>query len=191
MIDRGCMKVIIKISIIFMLIVNLFIFSGCKSEKPEESKPDKSITQQDIDLFIKHKYKIDEITAGFDEKLKKSGTRNRKLIFEEGKKEINKYLESKELDPEIFMQKSKKILKCYLAFRETDDERIEKKRKMLEEEKIPQSQIKEELKFYKSALKRLFKSYTEDLSEYEVRLIRSNIEKISKVVDKRKSSENE
>ena len=110
MIGRGDMQFTAKLLIIFIILINFAVLAGCKSKKPEQ-KSDYSITQQDIDLFIKHKYQIDEITAKFDEKLKKTATQDRKIIFEEGKKEINKYLKSNDLNPEIFMRKSKKILK--------------------------------------------------------------------------------
>ncbi len=167
----------------------LIAYPSCRSRKiaPET---DLSISQKDIDLFIKHKHKIEEITSIFNKRLTKSKSAERKQIFEEGKKEINNYLESQGLNPEIFMHKSKKILKCYLALKETGEENLKRKKLELEKREIPKEQAKQELEFYKRSAENFFRSYTEGLTEYEIRLIERNLKKISGVVEKLFSNEN-
>jgi hypothetical protein len=179
---RAALNILILTSI-FLLVT---LFPSCKSKTvvPEKNQ---LIQQEDINLFIMHKHHIDEITSKYDEKLSKSPRQDHKKIMEEGKLEINEYLQSNGLKPELFMQKSKKILKCYLAFRETDKSRIDKKRKELEEQNLSEALIDYELSFYENASKKLFKSYTKDLLEHEINLIKFNMNKIANVVDRKET----
>jgi hypothetical protein len=183
------MRSFAKLLILLTLISFLGGICSCRSKRTEP-ETDMTITQQDIDLFILHKYRIDEITARYDKQLKKARGSEKKVVFEEGKKEIDSYLEAIGINPSIFMRKSKNILKCYLAFRETGKERAERKRQQLLEQEIPPEQVKEEMEFFAKAAERLFKSYTSELTEKEIGLIKKNLEKISTVVDKKSFGQN-
>jgi hypothetical protein len=178
------MRSFAKLLIILGLLGFLGGICSCRSKKTEP-ETDTAITQQDIYLFIQHKYRIDEITARHDKQLEKVKAAEKKKIFEEGKKEIDSYLESQGMNPALFMRKSRKILKGYLAFRETDPRRLERKRAELLEKDVPPQQVKEEMDFFARATERLFKSYTSELTEREIDLIKKNLDKISTVVDKK------
>jgi len=178
------MRLSLNILVSAMIFLSLTSFSGCRKKAVTDGENDYTISQRDIDLFIMNKYKIDEITSRFDKLIEKAQRNEKKTLIEEGKNEINGYLLSQGLNPELFMRKSKKILKCYLAFQETHPKKLQRIKSELEKKEVSPELIKQELEFYQNASKRLFESYTRDLTEYEVALIKANIEKISQVMDR-------
>jgi hypothetical protein len=168
---------------LFLLIISLIsacLLITCSKKEPE--KIDTSVSQEDIDLLIRHKKNIDRITGKYDAELKKMKPQERQAVVQKGKEEIDNYLKSNDLSPVVFMRKSKKILKGYLAFQETGEEALEKKIEMLRLEGLKEEEIKEKTVLYKKANENLFKEFTSELSDYEIQLVKSNLKNISAVV---------
>ena len=174
------MKVPVNTIFLLFLIFFLSVFSGCSKENT--SAEDISLSQLDIDLLIQHKEKIDRITKKYDEILKKTKVQNQQKVIESGKMEIDKYLKSKKLNPKIFMRKSKKILKGYIAFHTTGKKAFEKRKKILEEQNLSKNEIETNLKAFKKEKEKFFKEMTSGLTDYEIELIRTNLQKISTVI---------
>lgn len=156
--------------------MNILIFS-CRRKNNENA--DLTLSQNDIDLLVTHKDQIDRITGKYDRELQKSSNQAKAQIIENGKTEINRYLESKGLDPVVFMRKSKKILKGYLAFYETGPEALERKTKLLQSQEMTEKQYEQALEAYKKSNEELFREYTSGLNDYEIELIKMNIQKLS------------
>ncbi len=156
--------------------MNILIFS-CRRKNNENA--DLTLSQNDIDLLVTHKDQIDMITGKYDRELQKSSNQAKAQIIENGKTEINRYLESKGLDPIVFMRKSKKILKSYLAFYETGPEALERKTKLLQSQEMTEKQYEQALEAYKKSNEELFREYTSGLTDYEIELIKMNIQKLS------------
>ena len=165
----------------------LFFFSCSKNEEKkveaEEKAPDLTITQTDIMLLIEHKKTIDAITSKYDKKISGAQPSLAYKLIEDGKSEINEYLESKGLKPEIFMKKSKKILKCYLAFNEISDETMQKRIEILRQNDTPENDIKNKTATYKKAGEAFFKEMTSGLSQKEIDLVKSNFKNIAAVAE--------
>ena len=159
--------------------MNILIFS-CRRKNNENA--DLTLSQNDIDLLVTHKAQIDRITGKYDRELQKSRGQMKAQIIENGKTEINRYLESKELDPVVFMRKSKKILKGYLAFHETGPEALERKMELLQSQEMTEKQYDEALQAYKRSNEELFMEYTSGLNDYEIELIKMNLQKLSGVI---------
>lgn len=167
----------------FVFFSFIAIFTSCsKQESNAEIMPDLTITQTDIMLLIEHKKMIDSITAEYDKKIASVEPSAAYKMIEEGKTEINKYLESKGLNPEIFMKKSKKILKAYLAFVEISDETMQKRVELLKRNDTSPKDIETKTKAYKKTGESFFKEMTADLSQKEIDLVKSNLKNISAVV---------
>ncbi|MBR4489454.1 hypothetical protein IKP13_02365 [bacterium] len=161
-----------------------FLFFSCSEKGGNNAKePDLTITQTDIMLLIEHKKTIDGITAEYDKKIAEAQPSAAYKLIEEGKGEINKYLESKGLDPEIFMKKSKKILRCYLAFNEISEETEQKRIEILKQNDTSERDLEIKLNAYKKAGEAFFKEMTEGLSEKEIALVRSNLKNIAAVTE--------
>lgn len=158
----------------------IFFFHGCFSTKEEE--PDLNLSQNDIDLLIKHKKKIDKITGKYDKELSRNKKEKKADVLEKGKKEIDEYLKSNNLFPKSFMRKSKKILKGYLAFIETGNSALEKRAKEIEAENFTAKEFEEKMNLYKQSNQALFKELTTGLSDYEIQLIESNLKNISAIM---------
>lgn len=165
---------VIIVVVIFLI---LLVMSSCNGKRTDEF--DLTLSQNDIDLLIKHKSRIDQITGKFDQELRKAHGQMKTQIIERGKNEINSYLESNDLNPVVFMRKSKKILKGYLAFYETGPESLERKVKMLETKGLTQKEFESTVEAYKKANEELFKEFASDLSDYEVELIKMNMKNLS------------
>ena len=174
------MKVLIQIVFSLFMVLLPTLFSGCTKEKA--SSEDLSLSQLDIDLLIQHKDKIDSITKKYDEILTKTKAQNRSEVIEKGKSEINRYLKSKKLNPELFMRKSKKILKGYIAFYTTGEKALERRRKALKEKNLSQKEIETNIKAFQREKEKVFKEMTSSLTDYEIELVRTNLQKISTVV---------
>ena len=175
---------------VFAAILCIFplFFSSCsqKEEKKveEEAKePDLTITQTDIMLLIEHKKTIDAITSKYDKQIAGAQPSMAYKLIEEGKSEINEYLESKGLKPEIFMRKSKKILKCYLAFDEISDETMQKRIELLKQNDTSEKDIKARTAAYKKAGETFFKEMTAGLSQKEIDLVKLNFKNIAAVTE--------
>ncbi|HPA56492.1 MAG TPA: hypothetical protein PLT70_03585 [bacterium] len=169
--------------ILFILILTLI--SGCFIVSCSEKKPDvidTSVSQEDIDLLIKHKKNIDRITGKYDSEMQKMKQHEKPALIQKGKDEIDSYLKANNLNPVAFMRKSKKILKGYLAFQETSDAAIEKKIELLKNENLKEEEIKKKTELYKKAGEDLFREYTSELSDYEIQLIKSNLKNLSAIV---------
>lgn len=173
------MKKITLVLTISFLFVNI-LFSSC-SRKNNENE-DLTLSQNDIDLLVTHKTRIDRITGKYDRELQKAGAQMKNQIIQNGKTEINRYLQSKGLDPIVFMRKSKKILKSYLAFYETGPEALERKIKLLQSQEMTEKQYEQALEVYKKSNETLFKEYTSELTDYEIELIKMNLQKLSGVI---------
>lgn len=163
--------------IIVAVFAILLILPCCNKGKTDEF--DLTLSQNDIDLLIKHKSRIDQITGKYDQELRKARGQTKTQIIEKGKSEINKYLESNDLNPVVFMRKSKKILKGYFAFYETGPESLERKVKFLESQELTEKQFNKTLEAYKKSNEELFKEYTSGLSDYEIELIKMNVKNLS------------
>ena len=175
------MKIVIQTVFAVLLIFLPILFSGCsKDSSPLESM---ALTQLDIDLLVQHKKKIDQITKKYDGMLTKTKMQQRPEVIKKGKTEINNYLKSQKLNPGFFMRKSKKILKGYIAFSSTGEKALERRRKILEEQNLSKNEIKTNIKAFKKEREKVFKEMTAGLTDYEVELIRTNIQKISTVVN--------
>lgn len=163
----------------------LFCFSCSHKEKETavEQEPDLTITQTDIMLLIEHKKTIDAITAKFDKKIADVPPSAAYKLIEEGKSEINGYLESKGLKPEIFMKKSKKILKCYLAFNEISDETMQKRIELLKQNDTSERDIKTKVEAYKKAGETFFQEMTAGLTKKEIDIVKSNLKNIAEVTE--------
>ena len=161
-----------------------FITACSKQEHSEkvESVPDLTVTHADIMLLIEHKKMIDTITAEYDKKISSAEPSAAYKMIEEGKTEINKYLESKNLNPEVFMKKSKKILRAYLAFVEISDETMQKRIELLKRNETAPKDIETKTKAYKKAGEAFFQEMTSGLSPKEIELIKSNLKNISAVM---------
>ena len=133
-------------------------------------------------LLIEHKKMIDSITAEYDKKIAEAKPGEAHKLIEEGKTEINKYLESKSLNPEVFMKKSKKILRAYLAFVEISDETMQKRIELLKRNDTSPKDIETKTQAYKKAGESFFKEMTSELSQKEIELVKSNLKNISAVV---------
>ena len=169
--------------VVFVLILCVFLAVSCS--KKEESAPadDLTITQGDIMLLIEHKKMIDGITAEYDRKLSEAEPGAAYKLIEEGKGEINKYLESKGLNPEIFMKKSKKILRCYLAFNEISEETKQKRIEILKKNDTSEKDLQIKIEAYKKAGEAFFNEMTDGLSEKEIDLVKSNLKNIAAVTE--------
>lgn len=154
--------------------------AGCA--KKNKLNQDLTLSQNDILLLIQHKRSIDAITKKYDKKLQKAEKQSQKAIVEEGKREIDRYLTEKGIEPISFMKKSKKILEGYLAFRKTSEDSLAIQERFLRNKNIPEEELKAQMESYKKANEVLFKNLTADLSDYEMALIKSNIKLLSKVV---------
>lgn len=160
------------------------LFPSCSQKENENKKePDLTITQSDIMLLIEHKKTIDAITSAYDKKISESEPGAAYKLIEEGKGEINKYLESKGLQPEIFMKKSKKILKCYLAFNEISDETMQKRIDILKQNDTPEQDLKIKIEAYKKAGEAFYQEMTSGLTKQEIDLIKSNLKNIAEVTE--------
>lgn len=173
------MKKIVSVLTISFLFVNLLI-SSCSRKNSENA--DLTLSQNDIDLLVTHKAQIDRITGKYDRELQKTDAQMKAQIIENGKTEINRYLESKGLDPAVFMRKSKKILKGCLAFYETGQEALERKTKLLQSKEMTEKQYEQALEAYKKSNEELFREYTSGLTDYEIELIKMNLQKLSGVI---------
>ena len=172
------------IKAVFTVVLCVFLAVSCsKKEKTATPADDLTITQGDIMLLIEHKKMIDSITAEYDKKISEAEPGSAYKLIEEGKGEINQYLESKGLRPEIFMKKSKKILKCYLAFNEISDETMQKRIEMLKQNDTSGRDIEIKVNAYKKAGEAFFKEMTEGLSEKEIDLVKSNLKNIAPVTE--------
>lgn len=180
---RFCLK---KAAFAMILCSFTLFFCSC-SQKEKESKvekePDLSITQTDIMLLIEHKKTVDSITEKYDKKMAESKPEEIRKLIEEGKNEINTYLESKGLKPEIFMKKSKKILKCYLAFNEISEETKQKRIEILKQNDFSEKDIEAKIKAYKKTGEAFFKEMTSGLSKKEIDLVKSNLKNIAAVTE--------
>lgn len=150
--------------------------------KKEQKEIDTDLSQEDINLLIKHKKSIDRITGKYDAELQKTQQSERAAVVEKGKNEIDAYLKSHELSPVAFMRKSKKILKGYLAFQEISDESLKNKMSLLEKENLTEKEIRDKETLYKNAAERAFKELTSELSDYEIQLVKSNLKSLSAIV---------
>ena len=172
---------------VFAVILYSFALFFCSCSQKEkvsevEKEPDLTITQTDIMLLIEHKKTVDSITEKYDKKMAESKPEEIRKLIEEGKNEINTYLESKGLKPEIFMKKSKKILKCYLAFNEISEETKQKRIEILKQNDFSEKDIEAKIKAYKKTGETFFKEMTEGLTKQEIELIKSNLKNIAAVI---------
>ncbi|MBP5203011.1 hypothetical protein J6253_09770 [bacterium] len=178
---RFCFK---KIVIAAVLCTFSLLFSSCSQKENENKKePDLTITQSDIMLLIEHKKTIDGITAEYDKKIAESKPNSAYKLIEEGKGEINRYLESKGLKPEVFMKKSKKILRCYLAFNEISEETMQKRIEILKKNDTSEKDLKIKIEAYRKTGEAFFKEMTSGLSGKEIELVRSNLKNIAEVTE--------
>lgn len=166
--------------LIIVIMITAVMLSSCGQKNKETL--DLTLSQNDIDLLAAHKKQLDRITEKFDRELQKSKGTEKVQIVEKGKKEINSYLESKDINPLVFMRKSKKILKGYLAFLETGPEALERKIRLLQSQELTEKQHKQAIEAYKKSNEDLFREYTSELSDYEIELIRMNIGKLSDII---------
>ena len=169
------------VNAVFAAVLCIFLAVSCS--KKEDAAPDLTITQSDIMLLIEHKKTIDGITAKYDKKISESEPGASYKLIEEGKGEINKYLESKGLKPEVFMKKSKKILKCYLAFNEISEETKQKRIEILKKNDTSDRDLEIKMKAYEKAGEAFFKEMTSGLSEKEIELVKSNLKNIAEVTE--------
>jgi len=169
--------------VVFAAILCVFLAVLCSKKEEVQSAPDLTITQSDIMLLIEHKKTIDGITAKFDKKIAEAQPDTAYKLIDEGKTEINQYLESKGLNPEIFMKKSKKILKCYLAFGEISEETMQKRIELLKKNDTAPEDIERKINAYKKAGESFFKEMTSGLSEKEINLVKSNLKNIGAVTE--------
>ncbi|MBR4532470.1 hypothetical protein IKO70_08695 [bacterium] len=181
---RFCLSKAIFAAILLCASV-IFCFSCSHKEKETavEQEPDLTITQTDIMLLAEHKKTIDAITAKYDKKIAEVPPSAAYKLIEEGKGEINGYLESKGLKPEVFMKKSKKILKCYLALNEISDETMQKRIELLKQNDTSEKDIKIKTEAYKKAGEAFFQEMTAGLTKKEIDLVRSNLSIIASVTD--------
>ena len=121
-------------------------------------------------------------TNEYDKKIASTEPSAAYKLIEEGKAEINKYLESRSLNPEVFMKKSKKILRAYLAFVEISEETMQKRIELLKRNDTSPQDIETKTKAYKKAGEAFFKEMTSGLSDKEIELVKSNLKNISAVV---------
>lgn len=169
--------------ILFILILTLVsgsLILSCSKKKPDEINT--SVSQEDIDLLIRHKRNIDRITGKYDSEMQKVKQHQKPALIQKGKDEIDSYLKANNLNPVAFMRKSKKILKGYLAFQETSDAAIEKKIELLKNENLKEEEIKKKTELYKKTGEDLFREFTSELSDYEIQLIKSNLKNLSAIV---------
>jgi Uncharacterized protein conserved in archaea len=172
-------------AVIFAVILStlsLLVFS-CSPKEEVTKEPDLTINQTDIMLLIEHKKTIDAITSEYDKKISEAQPGASYKLIEEGKSEINKYLESKGLKPEIFMKKSKKILKCYIAFNEISEETMQKRIEILKKNDASEKDIEIKTAAYKKAGEAFYKEMTADLTQKEIELIKSNLKNIAAVTE--------
>ena len=168
--------------VVFAAVLCVFLIASC-SKKDESAPADLTITQGDIMLLIEHKKMIDGITSAYDKKISEAEPSAAYKLIEEGKGEINKYLESKGLNPEIFMKKSKKILRCYLAFNEISEETKQKRIEILKKNDTSERDLEIKINAYQKAGEAFFKEMTEGLSGKEIELIKSNLKNIAEVTE--------
>lgn len=173
----------------FFVFLSLFVFAtSCSKQEsspsPEKAEqfPDLTITQGDIMLLIEHKKTIDSITEKYDKKIADVPPSGAYKLIEEGKNEINAYLESKGLNPEVFMKKSKKILRGYLAFAEISEEAMQKRIEILKRNDTSPKDIETKVNAYKKVSESFFAEMTSGLSQKEIDLIKSNFKNIASVV---------
>ena len=171
----------------FLVFLSFFIFTAACSKQESsaekvESIPDLTITQGDIMLLIEHKKMIDSITSEYDKKIASVEPTAAYKLIEEGKAEINKYLENQGVNPEVFMKKSKKILRAYIAFVEISEETMQKRIELLKKNDTAPQDIETKTKAYKKTGELFFKEMTSELSQKEIDLIKSNLDNISAVV---------
>ena len=175
-------------SLIFFVFLSFFIlFAGCSKQESAQpaaaAEPDLTITQGDIMLLIEHKRAIDGITAEYDKKIATVPPSAAYKLIEEGKAEINRYLESKGLVPEIFMKKSKKILRAYLGFAEISDETMQQRIEILKKNDTSPKDIETKINAYKQSGEAFFKEMTSGLSQKEIDLVKSNLQNIASVTE--------
>jgi hypothetical protein len=175
------MKVFIKVVFFVFAISIPFLFSSCS--KSGESSESMVLSQHDIDLLVQHKKNIDRITEKYDKILSKTKKQDQQKILKKGKAEINSYLKSQDLNPLFFMRKSKKILEGYIAFYKTSEKALKRRKKMLREQNLSEKEIEMNINAFKNERERIFKELTSNLSDYEIELIRSNLEKLSSVIN--------
>jgi len=173
------MKVTISIVFSVLMIFLFILFSGCSKNNEQE---DLNLSQLDIDLLVQHKNKIDQITKKYDSMLAKTQMKKRPEVLEKGKAEINNYLKSKNLKPTQFMRKSKKIIKGYIAFYSTSSNAVEKRKKLLEEQNLTKKELDANIEAFKKEKESTFIEMTAGLSDYEIELIKNNLQKISTVI---------
>lgn len=180
---RFCLKKAVFAAILCSF--SLFFFSCSQKEKETavEQEPDLTITQTDIALLVEHKKTIDAITAKYDKKIAEVPPSAAYKLIEDGKSEINGYLESKGLKPEVFMKKAKKILKCYLALNEISDDTLEKKIEILKKNDTSEKDLKIKIEAYKKAGESFFKEMTAGLTKQEIDLVKTNFKIISAVTE--------
>lgn len=181
---RFCLKKAVLAAILCSF--SLFLFSCSQKEEKkevEEKEPDLTITQTDIMLLIEHKKAIDSITAKYDKKIAEVPPSATYKFIEEGKNEINGYLESKGLKPEVFMKKSKKILRAYLGFNEISDETMQKRIDILKQNDTSERDLKIKIEAYKKAGEAFFQEMTSGLTKQEADLIKSNLKNIATVTE--------
>jgi len=180
---RFCLKKAVFAAILCSF--SLFFLSCSQKEKDAaaEKEPDLTVTQTDIMLLLEHKKTIDAITAKYDKKISEVPPSAAYKLIEEGKSEINGYLESKGLKPEIFMKKSKKILKCYLALNEISDETIQKRIEILKQNDTSEKDIKTRIEAYKKAGEAFYKEMTSGMTQQEIGLVKSNLKNIAAVTE--------
>jgi len=140
------------------------------------------LSQLDIDLLIQHKKKIDRITKKYDSMLTKAQRKKRPDVIKKGKTEINSYLSSKDLKPTLFMRKSKKIIKGYIAFYNISNKVVEKRKKFLEEQNLSKKELETNIEAFKKEKEGTFIEMTKGLSDYEIELIKNNLQKISTII---------
>jgi hypothetical protein len=134
-------------------------------------------------LLLEHKKNIDAITAKYDKKISEAQPSAAYKLIENGKNEINTYLENKGLNPEIFMKKSKKILRAYLGFTEISEETMKKRIEILKKNDTSEKDIEIKIKAYKKAGESFFQEMTAGLTEKEKELIKSNLKNIATVTE--------
>jgi hypothetical protein len=168
-----------------LLLLTLILIMACLAvscSKKDTGVIDTSISQEDVDLLIKHKRNIDRITGKYDAEIQKAKQHEKPAIIQKGKDEIDNYLKSNNLSPVVFMRKSKKILKGYLAFQEISEESLQKKMDMLNKEELDEEEIKQKAALYKKAGENAFKELTSELSDYEIQLVKANLKNLSAIV---------
>ena len=172
----------VKKTLLLLTLILILLYLAVSCLKKDTEVVDTSISQEDVDLLIKHKKSIDHITGKYDVQMQKAKQHEKPVIIQKGKDEIDSYLKSNNLSPVVFMRKSKKILKGYLAFQEISEQTLKKKTEMFNKEGLKEEEIKQKTALYKEAGENAFKELTSELSDYEIQLIKSNLKNLSAVI---------